>query len=401
MKDLGRTDRKIITDEWIIMLLSGLEDSARYPTNISLRIENPDPIFAPTVHGTIVEIPSCQNQILSKTVIVGLPPSMEIASYDYKIAENRTFRFVQPLLSRQPEPLNQGNVTEFKYATVSPSQRLLQVLPPSFFRCYKIASIDFHPLIASKDLNEITLVKSLWINLLLRESAVKTIPAKNDDLVDPIVSDIICNYKEACEWKAYPILNVNSSMPLSITDTGTYDYVIVTSNRFLDYANKLAAWKNQKGVRTKVVTIQTIIAQFSGRDNATRIRKYVKIAFNTYHFKYLLLFGDVNYVPTRYIFNPDTRMIWYRIADFSLLGHNKPTDLYYGDLDVPNDWYDPVYRDYGRSSRNSSSGQDLFGWTPDIVVGRIPVNTLNEANTKVSKQIGYDSSLHELTNPKI
>ena len=94
-------------------------------------------------------------------------------------------------------------------------------------------------------------------------------------------------------------------------------------------------------------------------------------------------------------------MIWYRIADFSLLGHNKPTDLYYGDLDVPNDWYDPVYRDYGRSSRNSSSGQDLFGWTPDIVVGRILVNTLNEANTKVSKQIGYDSSLHELTNPKI
>jgi hypothetical protein len=62
------------------------------------------------------------------------------------------------------------------------------------------------------------------------------------------------------------------------------------------------------------------------------------------------------------------------------------------DLDVPNDWYDPVHKDYGRSSLNSSSRLDLFGWTPDIVVGRIPVNTLDEANATITKQIRYEQS---------
>jgi len=363
-----------------------------YPDNISLRIEIPDLVFTPTVNGTLVEIPTCQNQTLSKTVIVALPPTMEVAGYNYQITTNRTFRFIQPLLSRQPESMSYSSVNSSKYAIVNPSEKLLQVLPYSFLRCYKIVPVSVYPLITREDSNEITLIKSVNITLSLKESTVKTVPATNDDLIEPIAEDIIYNYEEARRWKVYPVLTVNCTVSNPAAETGTYDYIIVTHNKFLDYANKLATWKNQKGVRTTVTTVQTIVTQFAGRDNATRIREYVKSAFNAYHFKFLLLFGDVSYVPTRYIYNPDYNTILEKIYDPKEVRDHKPTDLYYADLDVPNDWYDPEFNDYGRSPITSSSRLDLFGWTPDIVVGRIPVNTLNEANATITKQIMYEQA---------
>ena len=42
----------------------------------------------------------------------------------------------------------------------------------------------------------------------------------------------------------------------------------------------------------------------------------------------------------------------------------------------------------GRSVRRFITGDDL----PDVAVGRIPANTLAEANTIVSKIVGYDET---------
>ncbi len=138
--------------------------------------------------------------------------------------------------------------------------------------------------------------------------------------------------------------------------------MIVTHPDLADAAGTLALWKMKLGFSTMVV--QTTDINVAG-PTADEIETYVQGAFDNWATPpdFLILIGDADLVPTHYQTehpgagsDPDDDY-----PDGTMIG----TDLYYATVD----------------------GNDYF---PDIAMGRIPVDNLEQASAIVSKIIRYE-----------
>lgn len=168
------------------------------------------------------------------------------------------------------------------------------------------------------------------------------------------------------------------------------EMIIITHPKFLTAANKLALFHtNNDGIETKVVTIGEVYNEFSsGGQDISAIRDFAKFMYEKSQpiggFKYLLLFGDASYDYKDRIANNNNYIpIWESNASFSL-GLSSITDDYYGLLDN---------NEGGNGTIGSLSGQAL-----EIGVGRIPCETLNQANAAVDKIINYTMGANRFGN---
>lgn len=129
------------------------------------------------------------------------------------------------------------------------------------------------------------------------------------------------------------------------------EFMILTHPDFLDAANTLAAWKREKGITTNVYTCGTG-SDIEGRETNEEIDDFIESHYNGVAIRpsYILLLGDAEF-----------------IAPFNLNG-------------VGSDW---PYAILG------SLASDLI---PDFGLGRIPVDTLTQANTVVNKIINYEKT---------
>ena len=136
------------------------------------------------------------------------------------------------------------------------------------------------------------------------------------------------------------------------------ELMILTHPSFRAAADTLAAWKNEKGIVTRVYEVGT------GTDNATReaIVALIKFEYEKAYIRpsYALLLGDAEFIPT-----------WYVTA-------NEPGLV--GSATIGTDY------------RYASFTGILPGVFPDIAVGRIPVDTLADANTVVNKIVNYEKT---------
>jgi hypothetical protein len=164
---------------------------------------------------------------------------------------------------------------------------------------------------------------------------------------------------------------------VEVDDSLSFDYVIVTGSAYDTVFQRLADWKTKKGVKAAVRDIAWITGTYPGRDDAEKLRNYLKTLPDS-GVRYVLLGGDVSVVPFRKAFA--MRCEWG--------GHTRedslPCDLYFADLD--GSW--------------DANGNSVFGETADsvdlysdLLVGRAPVDRLVEAQAFVSKVIGYEKSL--------
>jgi len=103
------------------------------------------------------------------------------------------------------------------------------------------------------------------------------------------------------------------------TNEEDYDLVIISPATFSENLNPLVDHKNFYGVKTKLVTLQEIYSQFSGRDNCEKIKLFIKDAVDNSNTKYVLLVGDIKKLPIR-----TTYASWWERDILS--------DLYYSDI---------------------------------------------------------------------
>ncbi len=136
------------------------------------------------------------------------------------------------------------------------------------------------------------------------------------------------------------------------------EFMILTHPNFRAAADALAAWKNEKGIMTRVFEVG------GGTDYATNtaIAGLIKDEYENSMIRpsYALLLGDAEFIPT-----------WYITA-------NQPGLV--GSATIGTDY------------RYASFTGVLAGVFPDIAVGRIPVDSLNDANTVVNKIINYEKT---------
>jgi hypothetical protein len=142
------------------------------------------------------------------------------------------------------------------------------------------------------------------------------------------------------------------------------EYLIVTTAPFEDQANRLADWKEQKGVPTKVVTV-------GPGATTTDVKSEITDAYTTWFPvpTYVLLLGDVDDIPANYDFEHPGR---------------------YGPGLIP-----PLVFEEGSGEIASDLGYfNLEGsWhIPDMIYSRISVDTEDQARDIVSKIIRYEQA---------
>ncbi|MDH5459887.1 MAG: C25 family cysteine peptidase, partial [Candidatus Bathyarchaeota archaeon] len=142
------------------------------------------------------------------------------------------------------------------------------------------------------------------------------------------------------------------------------EYVIVTPSAFSSAVESLATWKEELGFSVQITTLEYIYNNFAGRDKAEKLREFIKESYYTNGTEYYLLVGDCDVCPAREVWDP--------AMGPGLDNGTEPCDLYFECLD--GDW--------------DADGDSLFGemeddvdFFPEVKVGRLPVNTVQEVAT--------------------
>lgn len=132
------------------------------------------------------------------------------------------------------------------------------------------------------------------------------------------------------------------------------EFLILTHPNFRSAADRLAAWKNSKGIITRVVNVNN--GATAGPDTREQIDAYIEneYAHSLISPSYVLLLGDAEFIRPFYVSTSGSA--------------TTGTDYPYALL---------------------SSQSDLVA---DFAVGRIPVDTLSQADTVVDKIINYEQS---------
>lgn len=154
-------------------------------------------------------------------------------------------------------------------------------------------------------------------------------------------------------------------------------YVIITESPMDTVFQRLADWKTKKGIPTHLRNVGWIISHYPGEDSAAKIRNYLKTLADS-NTKYVLLGGDVDFIPCRYAYAMTCSAGYSPGREDTM-----PCDLYYADLqgnwDLDNDG------SYGEI-------EDSINLYPDLLVGRAPVNTIEEAQRFADKILIYEKN---------
>jgi len=151
-----------------------------------------------------------------------------------------------------------------------------------------------------------------------------------------------------------------------------YDLLILTP--FKREFEKLKDCHNERGIKTVIKTLDDV-----GSDSPEEIRNFIREAYLNMGIEYVLIGGDVDIIPARYlwVYGRDENVIPYE--DY------MPSDLYYACLDgnynYDNDdkWGEPTDGDGGKDV-------DLLA---EVYVGRACVGNRKEAENFVSKTVSY------------
>ncbi len=172
--------------------------------------------------------------------------------------------------------------------------------------------------------------------------------------------------------------------PLLINDE--YDLVIITPLQFSDALQPLVEHKNNYGVATNLVTLDEIYEgnyfPARGRDDAEKIKYFLKDALESWGIRYVLFVGDINQVPSREVLS-----FWRGGKMFS--------DHYYADIYDVNtsfcSWDSNENNLFGETDTDDDDFVDLYA---DLYVGRLACNGLEEVTTMVNKIITYETTAY-------
>ena len=178
-------------------------------------------------------------------------------------------------------------------------------------------------------------------------------------------------YKQMLEKIVLNPENIQTPQPLN--PDSVFEYLIITDDEYVPIFKELTEWKTRKGIPAQIRTVSWITANYSGWDDAEKIRNYLKEAYTDSGLVWVLLGGDTDKVPYR--------EAYVQADDAGGEIDYAPCDLYFSDLD--DTWDANENHIYGELADNV----DMY---PDVFVGRTPVNTTDEAQIFVNKVLTYE-----------
>lgn len=185
-----------------------------------------------------------------------------------------------------------------------------------------------------------------------------------------------------------------SKYPLE-TDSKAYydtDYLIITTNAFKSDFDEFVKFKKLQGYNTAVVTVETIVATYSGYDTQDRIRLCIRDYYQNHGTDYVLLGGDTENVPHRGLFGH----FWLNGDPPTHEADDLPADLYYAGLDRVGsgsgpDWNVDDDSMWGEVDVSDPTYGDITeaDFTMEVFIGRICADSHTEFANALNKQIMY------------
>ncbi len=198
--------------------------------------------------------------------------------------------------------------------------------------------------------------------------------------------------KEGESYYIYRNLTVNISkiskrgreVFLSPASPPKLDMIIITHPTLTSPLESLAVFRTLRGIRTRVFTLDDIYPNFPGRTQEEKIRNFIKFAYENWGIRFVLIGGSKELVPA-----PRIEMVSFDPYNY---GTDMESDAYYSMLD--GDWnYNGNYL-LGEIS-------DSVDISPDVAVGRIPVNNPYDLIQIVRRIIRYETTYPYSHAPKI
>jgi hypothetical protein len=288
--------------------------------------------------GTLTEIGSPQLPVIARFIAIPSNRDPEI-----RIVEKTEETFVgyNVFPYQPPLPETETRNSEFRIDTKRYSNNTfypevsVTSNDPAIIRDYRVLPLIIQPVRYNPVTKELVIVKHLQIELIYTKTATKNVKTNFRPQIsktfEPFYRSFILNY----DFVRPPQEPIDGS------------YLIITVDNLYSAVVPLAEWKTHKGWRNKIVKISDIAPHAS----ATQIYNYIHNAYLNWPLApdYVLLVGDVESLPCAYGVD------------------NSATDHYY----------------------TKHEGSDYFA---DLLVSRVSVKNLTEAQTVINKLVNYESN---------
>ncbi|MBN1694076.1 hypothetical protein JW879_01590 [candidate division WOR-3 bacterium] len=200
----------------------------------------------------------------------------------------------------------------------------------------------------------------------------------SDRIINSALESIIDNKEDIPPYSYKPFNgNYTAQGESALRQIYCTPYIVITADSLKDAFQPLVHWITRKGIRATVVSVEDILAFYSGDpvsgiyDPAGAIRGFL-IDNYRWGLQWVLLGGDEEIVPVRYGYSTGEDEV----------DRTPPSDLYYSDLN--GNWNVDGDEFYGEFLDDSI---DLY---PELFVGRIPCNKRIEAENWVGKVLIYE-----------
>ena len=155
---------------------------------------------------------------------------------------------------------------------------------------------------------------------------------------------------------------------------GGYDLLVVTKQQYVNAFGEYEKFYQARGLRTRVVDLETILSTMEGRDNPEKLRNYIIKEYEENGIMMVNLAGDVPGIPYRGLYCFADSGSGYEDNDI-------PADLYYAALD--GDWNDDGDNRWGEIGED-----DLL---PEIGIGRMCFSNQSELDNMLHKSMTYQT----------
>ena len=249
-----------------------------------------------------------------------------------------------PLNIQPPQP-------SYNQQSIFP-QDLYHLVGTQQYRGFTILHLNLQPIQYHPNNKTISYITQMTIQLDISQSSTavlfRGLPQDYDHImrnVDIIDENVLTTYKT---YQNRPI-----------NQQETVDYVLITKEEFKNYNGPnsfqdLIDARNVQGITARIETVEEIYQEYPGRDQPEKIRNFIKDAYLNWGTSWILLGGDVEYVPVR------------ALDDIDGADNGMVSDIYYqcldGDFNFDNDsWW---------GEKNDGVNGKLIDLYAEVYIGR-------------------------------
>ena len=225
----------------------------------------------------------------------------------------------------------------------------------------RVAPFRYHPL--SGKLYHYPVLEVI-VEYALAEGAGRMAVEDNVPQMEQTAKSVILNYAQAQAW--YPEATAPGT---------TKDFVLITTEALSSSVTALVSHEASKGRTPEVVTVEWIYANYSGYDDAEKVRAFLRDKYpsSQWGIRDVLLVGHHDQVPMR-------------LAEQDI-GYGKPrTDFYYAELSET----DADSWDANGNHRWGETYGDNIDFYNEVNVGRIPWSLPTHVSSICEKSAAYE-----------